>query len=84
MTVIPIPGNALDDILHELRTVGFDPFPFPAGADAEIRDGLPAETVFTEAGLHIGQAAAGGQRNEQHAGTAGKRQRRKSRQLTGS
>lgn len=61
-----IPADGLYDVLDEFRTVGFDAAPFLLGIDAQISDGLAAELVLTDAGLHIGQAATGRQRDEQY------------------
>jgi len=49
-----IPTDGLHDVLHELRTVGFDAFPLLCGAHTFIGDGFTAELVLTDTGLHIG------------------------------
>lgn len=40
-----VAADGLDDILHKLRTVGFDALPFLGGSYAFIGDGLTAELV---------------------------------------
>ena len=50
-----VAANGLDDVLHELRTVGFDAFPFLCGADSFIGDGFAAVLIFADTGLHIGE-----------------------------
>lgn len=45
--------NGLDDILHELRTIGFNAFPLLCRPHAFISDGLSAELIRTDPGLHI-------------------------------
>lgn len=49
--------DSLDDVLHELRTVGFDAFPFLCGSNTFIGDGFSAILVFSDAGLHVGEQA---------------------------
>lgn len=66
-----IPGDGLDDVLHEFRTVGFYPFPFLRGADSLIGDGFSAETVFSNAGLHIGELPPRRKGDEEHAAFVG-------------
>lgn len=53
-----VAADGLDDILHELRTVGFDAFPFLCGADSFIGYGFAAILIFSDAGLHVGEQAA--------------------------
>ena len=52
-----VAADGLDDILHELRTVGFDAFPFLCAADSFIGDGFSAILVFSDTGLHVGEQA---------------------------
>lgn len=66
-----IPGDCLNDVLHEFRTVRFDPFPFLRGADSFIGDGFSAETVFSNAGFYIGELPTGGKSDEEHAAFVG-------------
>ena len=53
-----VAADGLDDILHELRTVGFNAFPFLCRADAFIGDGFTAEPVLTDTGFYICQISA--------------------------
>ena len=50
-----VAADGLDDILHELRTVGFDAFPFLCGSDSFVGYGFAAILVFTDTGLHVGE-----------------------------
>ena len=52
-----VAADGLDDILHELWTVGFDTFPFLCGSNTFIGDGFSAILVFSDAGLHVGEQA---------------------------
>ena len=56
----------MDDVLHELRPVGLQPLPFLCAADALVSDTLAAELICTKLGLHIREASAGRERNEEH------------------
>ena len=56
----------MDDVLHELRSVGLQPLPFLCAADTLVGDTLAAELICTELGLHIREASAGRERNEEH------------------
>ena len=53
-----VAADSLDDVLHELRSVGFDAFPLLCGSNAFIGDGLSAILVFSDTGFHVGQQAA--------------------------
>lgn len=53
-----VTADGLDDVLHELRTVGFDTFPLLSGADSFISYGFASILVFSDAGLHVGEQAA--------------------------
>ena len=53
-----IAADGLDDVLHELRSVGFDAFPLLCGANAFVGDGFSAILVFSDAGLHVGEQVA--------------------------
>lgn len=53
-----VAADSLDDVLHELRTVGFDAFPFLCGSDSLIGDGLSAILVFSDARFHVGEQTA--------------------------
>ena len=66
-----IPGYGLHDVFHELRTVGFDPFPFFRGAYSFISDRFSAEAVFSNAGLYIGELPARGKGDEEHTAFVG-------------
>ena len=50
--------ESLDDVLHELRTVGFEAFPLLGGANALVGDGFSAILVFSDARLNVGGQAA--------------------------
>ena len=54
--------DSLDDVLHELRTVGLNAFPFLCGSKTFISYGFAAELILTNTRLHIGQKATGGER----------------------
>lgn len=56
--------DSLDDVLHELRTVGFDAFPFLCGSNTFISYGFAAELILTNTRLHIGQKATRGKLDE--------------------
>lgn len=53
-----VAADCLDDVLHELRTVGFDAFPLLGGANPFVGDGFSAILVFSNAGLHVGEQSA--------------------------
>ena len=53
-----VAADGLDDILHELRTVGFDTFPLFCGADSFIGYRFAAILIFSDTGLHVGEQAA--------------------------
>lgn len=53
-----VAADSLDDVLHELRTVGFDAFPFLCGSDSFVGDGFAAILVFSDAGFHVGEQSA--------------------------
>lgn len=59
-----VAADGLDDILHELRTVGFDAFPFLCGSNTFISYGFAAELILTNTRLHIGQKATRGKLDE--------------------
>ena len=42
-----VAADSLDDVLHELRTVGFDAFPFLCRSDSFVGDGFAAILVFS-------------------------------------
>ena len=52
-----IPADALDDVLHELRAIAFEPFPLLRCADAFIGDRFPAEAVLAYPGALRKKAA---------------------------
>lgn len=43
----------MDDVFHELRSVGLQPLPFFCAADALVSDALAAELICTELGLGL-------------------------------
>ena len=53
-----VAADSLYDVLHELRTVGFDAFPFLCGSDSFIGDGFAAILVFSDTGFHVGEKTA--------------------------
>ena len=53
-----VAADSLDDVLHELRTVGFDAFPFLCGANSFIGYRFAAILIFSDTGLHVGEQAA--------------------------
>ena len=53
-----VAADSLDDVFHELRTVGFDAFPFLCGSNAFVGDGFSAILVFFDTGLHVGKQSA--------------------------
>jgi len=53
-----VPADSLHDVLNELRTVGFDSFPFLCGTNTFVGDGFAAKLIFTDTGLHIGEQTA--------------------------
>ena len=61
-----VAADGLDDILHELRPVGFNSFPFLGRANAFIGDGFSAELIGTEPEFHICKPASGGELDEEH------------------
>ena len=66
-----IAGNRLDNVLGDFGTVGLEPGPL-----AEIRPlighAVGAEAIHADAGLDVGEPAAGGQIDEEHAAGIGK------------
>ena len=67
-----VPADCLDDVLYELRAVGFDSFPFLRGANAHVGHGFSAEAVLSGPGLHIGERPAGGKLDKEHTALAEK------------
>ena len=61
-----VTGGGLDEVLHELRSVGLQPLLFLCAADTLVGDTLAAELICTELRLYIGKASAGQERNEEH------------------
>ena len=53
-----VTANGLDDILHELWTVGFYAFPFLCRAHAFVGDGFSAKLIGADPGLHICKPAS--------------------------
>ncbi len=53
-----VAADGLDDVLHELWTVGFDALPFLCRTYSFVGDGLSALLVFSDTGLHVGEQAA--------------------------
>ena len=54
-----VPADRLDDVFDELRTIGFNPFPFLCGSDAHVGDGFSAEAILSDPGLYVGEHPAG-------------------------
>ena len=67
-----VPADGLDDVLHELRAVGFDSLPFLRRSDAHVGDGFSAEAVLSDPWLHVGKHPAGWELDEEHAALAEK------------
>ena len=55
-----VSAYGLHDVLHELRTVGFDAFPFLCGSNTFVGDGFTAELILTDTRLHVGEKAGYG------------------------
>ena len=53
-----VAADGLNDVLHELRTVGFDAFPLLCRSDTFVGDGFSAILVFFNAGLYVGEQSA--------------------------
>ena len=53
-----IATHGLDDVLHELRSVGFYVFPLLCGSNAFVGDGFAAILIFSDTGLNVGEQAA--------------------------
>ena len=49
--------DRLRDILHELRTVGFNPCPLFREIESHVSDGFAAKLILSDAGLHVGESA---------------------------
>lgn len=62
-----VPCCCLDDVLHELGSVAFQPQPLFLFADTFIGNRLIAEAVQTHFRLHIHEPSAGRQHHEHHA-----------------
>ena len=53
-----IATHGLDDVLHELRSVGFYAFPLLCGSNAFVGDGFAAILIFSDTWLHVGEKTA--------------------------
>ena len=53
-----VAADSLDDVLHELRTVGFDAFPFLCRSDSFVGDRLSTILVFSNTRFYVGEQAA--------------------------
>ena len=53
-----VTGYCLHDVLYELRTIGFDVFPFFSGADAFISYGFAAKSVLANLRFNIAEHSA--------------------------
>ena len=53
-----VAADGLNDVLHKLRTVGFDAFPFLCGSDSLIGYGFAAILVFSDTWLHVREQSA--------------------------
>ena len=62
-----VAADGLNDILYELRSVGFNAFPLLRGTDTFIGDGFTAELIGTDSRLHIGKSASGRELDEKHS-----------------
>lgn len=61
-----VAADCPDDILHELRDIGFNAFSFLCGAHTFISDGFSAELIDADVGLYIREPAAGRKMDEEH------------------
>ena len=52
-----ISADGLNDVLHKLRSVGFDAFPLLCRSNTFVGDGFAAILVFSDTGLHVGEQA---------------------------
>ena len=62
-----VAADGLDDVLHELWTVGFDAFPFLCISNTFIGDGFAAILVFSDTWFHVGEQATGWKFDEEHS-----------------
>lgn len=62
-----VAADGLDDILHELRSVGFDAFPLLSRAYTFIGDGFSTELVCADPRLHICKPASRRKLYEEHS-----------------
>ena len=53
-----VAADGLNDVLHKLRTVGFDAFPFLCCSDPFVGDGFAATLIFSDTWLHVGEKTA--------------------------
>ena len=53
-----IATHGLDDVLHELRSVGFYAFLLLCGSNAFVGDGFAAILIFSDTWLHVGEKTA--------------------------
>lgn len=53
-----VTADGLNDVFYELRTVGFDTFPFFCRAHAFICDGFSAELICADSRFHICKSAS--------------------------
>ena len=63
--------GGLNNVFHKFGTIGIEPFPFLCPTDTFVGNAAAAELVFTDAGLHIGEASTGRERNEQETALIG-------------
>ena len=67
-----VPRRCLNDILHELGAVAFEPFPFLRTADTFVGDAGAAEPVFTDFRFDIVEHSAGRKEYGEHSAAAEK------------
>jgi len=53
-----VAAYGLNDIFHELRSVGFYAFPFLCRTDSFVGDGFAAILVFSDTWLHVRKQSA--------------------------
>ena len=53
-----VAADCLDDVLHELRSVGFYAFLLLCGSNAFVGDGFAAILIFSDTWLHVGEKTA--------------------------
>ena len=63
-----ITGDSLDNVLHQLPTVGFQASPLPASGYSAVCDGGASKPVLHEAGFHLRQTPTEWELDEEDPG----------------